>query len=50
MAQLVACSTLTRYLVGSTSPTQTENFDFSPMLRDWVVKGPGVYSRVWVTG
>ena len=49
MAQLVACSTLTRYLVGS-SPTQTENFDFSPMLRDWVVKGPGMSSRAWVTG
>ena len=49
MAQLVARSTVSRCVVGS-SPRGAEHFGFPPVLRDWVIKGLGMYSRVYATG
>ena len=50
MAQLVARSTPDRCVVGS-SPTGALNISaFPPVLRDWVIKGLGMYSRVYPTG
>ena len=40
MVQLVARSTLTRYVAGS-GPPQTEHVGFPLVLRDWVIKGLG---------
>ena len=49
MAELVARSTVSRCVVGS-SPRGAEHFGFPPVLCDWVIKGLGVYRRVYVTG
>ena len=50
MARLVARSTVSRCVVGSSPTRRTENFGFPPELRDWVIKGFGMSSRVCVTG
>ena len=49
MAQLVARPTVSRCVFGS-SPRGAEHFGFSPVLRGWVFKGLGMYSRVYATG
>ena len=49
MAQLVARSSVSRCVVGS-SPRGAEHFGFPPVLRDCVIKGLGMYSRVYATG
>ena len=50
MAQLVARSTLDRCVVGSSPTRGTEHFGFSPVLRDWEIKGLGMSSLVYATG
>ena len=49
MAQLVVHMTLSRCVVGL-SPRGAEHFGPPPVLRDWVIKGLGMYSRVCATG
>ena len=49
MAQLVARSTVSRCVV-CLSPRGLNIFGFPPVLRDWVIKGLGMYSRVCATG
>ena len=50
MVQLVARSTVSRYVVGS-SPHGAEHFDsIPPVLRDWVIKCLSMYNRVYATG
>ena len=49
MAQLVARSTVSQCVVGS-SPRGAEHFGFPPVLRYWVIKGLGMYRRVYATG
>ena len=41
---------LTRCVIGSSPTRGTDHFGFSPVLRDWVIKGLGMYSRVYATG
>ena len=51
MAQLVARSTVSKSVVGSNTTRGTEHLVFPPpMLRDWVIKGLGMSSRVNATG
>ena len=50
MAQLVECSTPDRCVVGSSPTRGTEHFGFPPVLCDWVIKGLGMSSLVYVTG
>ena len=49
MAQLVARLTVSRYVVCS-SPRGVNISVPPPVLRDWVIKGLGMYSRVYATG
>ena len=48
MAQLVVHSLWA--IVGSSPTRGTEHFGFPPVLRDWVIKGLGMSSRVYATG
>ena len=41
---------MSRCVVGSSPTRGTEHFGFPPMLRDWVIKGLGISSRVYATG
>ena len=51
LVQWVAGSTVNRcVIVGSSPPRETEHFGFPPVLRDWVIKGPGMSSRVCAAG
>ena len=45
MAQLVAHSTVSRCIVGS-SPCWAKHFSFPQVLRDGVIKSLGMYSRL----
>ena len=49
MAQLVVHSAVCRCVVGL-NPHGAEHFGFPPVLRDLVIKGLGMYSRVYATG
>ena len=49
MAQVVARSTVSRCVVGS-NPHGLNISPPPPVLRDWVIKCLGVYSRVYATG
>ena len=48
----MSCFSLTCLIFPSSTetPTQTEHFGFPPVLRDWVIKGPGMSSRACATG
>ena len=51
MAQLVACSTQTDVLSVQVPPAELNiPLIFPPVLRDWVIKGLGMSSLVYVTG
>ena len=47
---VVARSTVSRCVVGSSPTHRTEHFDFPPVPHDWVVKGLGISICVCATG
>ena len=50
MAQLVARSTRTDVLSVRVPPTELNISVPPPVLRDWVIKGPGMSSLIYATG